>query len=160
MKEGSSDQKMVEQNSAKIHCREYEKADLAYIQSLMHELGYSVTGEELRSNIKEIQQRDGVVFVAELNNQLVGCICSVIDVRLAEGVYGEIVSLIVSDKSRGVGVGKSLVEISEKWLCQRVEKIRVRANVIRTGAHTFYRKLGFEEVKNQKIFIKKLQQVS
>jgi GNAT superfamily N-acetyltransferase len=155
MKEDNN-QGISEKNSIKIKCREYEKADLAYVKSLMHELGYSVSTEALCSNIKEIQKRAGVVFVAELNNQLVGCICSVIDVRLAEGVYGEIVSLIVSAKFRGAGVGKSLVETSENWLCRRVAKVRVRANEVRIDAHSFYRKLGYEKVKNQTVLIKKL----
>lgn len=147
---------MVENTSEIITCREYKNSDLKCVGSLMYELGYSVAEEELRTNVKEIQKRDGVIFVAELNNQLVGCICSVIDVRLAEGVYGEIVSLIVADKFRGHGVGKRLVEVSENWLYEHVNKIRVRANVIRTSAHSFYNKLGFEEVKNQKVFIKRL----
>ncbi len=155
MKDGNN-QQTPEKISAKIHCREYEQSDLSYVKSLMHELGYSVAEEALCLNIKEIKQRDGVVFVAKLNNQLVGCICAVIDVRLAEGVSGEIASLIVSDKSRGAGVGRSLVETSEKWLGTRVEKIRIRANEIRTNAHSFYRNIGYKEVKKQTVFIKKL----
>jgi len=140
--------------SSKINCREYSKTDLKYVQTLMAELGYSVTEDDLSENILYVQQREGVIFVAELNNKLIGCICSMIDARLAEGVYDEIVSLIVSEKFQGLGVGTRLVRISEEWLCQRVSKIRVRANVIRTNAHSFYRRFGYKEVKNQKVFIK------
>lgn len=139
---------------SRINCREYEKNDVECIKSLIAELGYTLSEEDLLVNIGKIQQQNGAIFVAELDNQVIGCICAVIDARLAEGVYGEIVSLIVSDKLRGAGVGKDLVEVSEKWLSERVKKVRVRANVIRTGAHTFYEKLGYEAIKNQKIFIK------
>lgn len=137
-------------------CREFIKVDLKYVQSLMSELGYLISEEDLLTNITEIQQQGGTIFVAEANSQLIGCICAMIDARLAEGVYGEIVSLIVSEKYRGGGVGKCLVKTSEKWLRKRVQKIRVRANEVRTDAHSFYRRLGYEEVKNQKVFIKTL----
>ena len=139
-----------------IHYREYLDTDLKYVQSLMNELGYSVAEEDLSANIKEIQQRDGVIYVAEFDNRLIACICSMVDARLAEGVYGEIVSLIVSEKSRGVGVGSSLVRLCEKWLSKRVGKMRVRANEVRSKAHSFYTTLGYKEVKTQKVFIKKI----
>lgn len=148
--------KAVDKIPADIIYREYSSLDLKYVQSLMNELGYSVSDEDLSANIKEIQQRGGIIYVAERDNHLIGCICAMIDARLAEGVYGEIVSLIVSEKSRGAGVGSSLVRLCEKWLSKRVGKMRVRANEIRTSAHSFYTTLGYKEVKNQKVFIKKL----
>lgn len=153
-----SNQREREKISEKIDCRVYEDSDLSSVKSLLYELGYAVTEEELHKSIQAIQQRDGVIFVADLNKQVIGCICSIIDTRLAEGVYGEIVSLIVFEKFRGYGAGKRLVEASEKWLCKRVNKIRVRANEIRTDAHSFYSRLGFKETKNQKVFIKSLPQ--
>ena len=134
--------------------REYDKTDSKSIKSLMYELGYSVTETELIDNIQEIQNRGGTVFVAEVNSRVVGSICFVIDARLAEGVCGELVSLIVSEKFRGTGVGKGLVEIGEKWIGKRAAKIRVRANEIRSDAHSFYKQLGYKETKTQKIFIK------
>jgi GNAT superfamily N-acetyltransferase len=138
----------------KILYREYDKADTTSITYLMSELGYSVDEEELKFNIQEIQNRGGTVFVAEVNGRVVGSICSVIDARLAEGVYGELVSLIVSEKFRGTGVGKGLVEVGEQWIGKRATRIRVRANEIRSDAHAFYKHLGYRESKTQKVFIK------
>ena len=120
------------------------------------ELGYSVDQSELIENIKEILKRDGAVIVAEENNEIIGSVCVLIDVRLAEGIYAEIVSLVVSKKSRGKGVGKALVKEAEKWASYRVKKIRVRANEIRFSAHAFYQNQGYNHIKSQKIFIKKL----
>ncbi len=108
----------------------------------------------MKSNIQEIKNRGGAVFVAEVNGRVVGSICSVIDARLAEGVYGELVSLIVSEKFRGTGVGKGLVEVGEQWIGKRATRIRVRANEIRSDAHDFYKHLGYRESKTQKVFIK------
>ena len=110
----------------------------------MYELGYSVSEKELVSNIHEILNRGGAVFIAEVDSRVVGCICSVIDARVAEGIYGELVSLVVSEKFRGAGVGKGLVRIGEKWIAERAKKIRVRANSIRSEAHVFYENLGYK----------------
>lgn len=120
------------------------------------ELGYGIERDELKNNIHEIQKRGGIIRVAETGNEIVGCICAIIDVRLAEGVYAEIVSLVVSENQRGQGVGKALVKSAEAWSGRHVGKLRVRANVVRKSAHAFYENLGFKEVKQQKIYTKVL----
>lgn len=140
----------------KIRYRKYENNDLTALKGLMLELGYSVEQSELSDNINEILKRDGAVLIAEENSGIIGSVCVLIDVRLAEGIYAEIVSLVVSEKSRGNGVGKALVKEAEKWASYRVKKIRVRANVIRVSAHGFYQNQGYNHIKSQKIFIKNL----
>ncbi len=122
----------------------------------MFELGYGVASSELRNNIREIYNKGGEIFIADQGGEAVGSICVLMDARLAEGVYAEIVSLIVSEKARGRGIGKGLVKEAESWARRRVDKIRVRANEIRTSAHAFYEGQGYEELKTQKIFIKKV----
>lgn len=120
----------------------------------MLELGYSIELMELSNNICEIYKKGGEIFIAERDGESVGSVCVLMDARLAEGVYAEIVSLIVSEKARGKGVGKELVQKAEAWAMERVNKVRVRANEIRSSAHAFYRNQGYEETKTQKIFIK------
>jgi len=138
----------------KYLCRKYQKGDLERLQKLLQELGYSVELQELLNNIIEISKNGGEIFVAETDSEVVGSACVIIDARLAEGVYAEIVSLIVSEKSRGYGIGKELVKEAEIWARKRVNKIRVRANEIRSSAHSFYKRLGYQETKTQKIFTK------
>ncbi len=137
-------------------CRHYCDADLGCLQNLMLELGYNVGPQELETNIRAIMSRGGVIFVVEENRQIVGSICAIIDARLAEGIYAEIVSLVVSQKYRGKGIGKLLVSHAESWSKKHVKKIRVRANVTRAAAHKFYESLGFNESKEQKVLIKQL----
>ena len=122
----------------------------------MLELGYSVELTELGNNILEIYKKGGEIFVAEKNGEAIGSVCVLIDTRLAEGVYAEIVSLIVTEKEQGKGIGKELVKKAEAWASKRVNKIRVRANEIRNSAHAFYKNQGYEEIKTQKIFVKKV----
>lgn len=142
----------------KTHCREYQQQDIKPLKKLVLELGYPLELSELVENISEIYKRGGIVLVAETDKQVVGSVCVVIDARLAEGVCGEIVSLIVGEGARGQGVGKSLIREAERWVEKRVKTIRVRANEIRRGAHAFYENQGYREVKTQKIFEKQLGQ--
>ena len=120
----------------------------------MLELGYSVEADDLKRNIEEILRRDGQVIIAEDKRGIVGAICVIIDARLAEGIYAEIVSLIVSEKARGKGIGKGLVKRAEDWARGKVHKVRVRANEVRNDAHLFYESQGYNQVKTQRIYIK------
>ena len=137
-------------------CRKYQHDDLKTLQRLMLELGYCVELTELRNNIREIYKNGGQIIVAEKDEEAVGSVCVLMDARLAEGLYAEIVSLVVSEKVRGKGIGKELVQEAEVWASKRVNKVRVRANDIRSSAHAFYKNQGYEEIKTQKIFIKKV----
>ena len=138
------------------NCREYVPTDLESLKVLMFELGYSVTLSELKDTVSEIYNQHGIIFVVEQEQQVIGCVCVVIDVRLAEGICAEIVSLVVSEEFRGQGLGKALVQVAENWATGRVGKIRVRTNTIRSAAHSFYESQGFDTIKTQKVFIKKL----
>jgi len=128
------------------------------LQRLLAELGYPVTVSDLKRNMQEIIARDGVVLLAEENDEIVGSVCVLIDVRLAEGLYAEIASLVVAEKWRGKGIGKALVLEAERWASKSVNRIRVRANELRTSAHTFYKLRGYEYSKTQKVFTKMLSQ--
>ena len=143
-------------SNMEYHYRTYRRDDLEPLRRLMLELGYGVTLSALRNNIHGIYKKGGEIFIADHNGEAVGSICVIMDARLAEGVYAEIVSLVVSEKERGKGIGKRLMKEAEGWARRRVDKIRIRANEIRTSAHAFYTGQGYEEVKTQKIFIKKV----
>lgn len=136
--------------------RNVTKKDLSAIVQLMNELGYSSDKDQIRNRISEIKKRDGEVLVAvDDRDEILGCVHTLIDVRLAEGKIGEIVSLVVKRSARGEGIGTTLLEEATKWLHQSgCKTIRIRANTIRKEAHQFYRNHGFEEVKTQKIFLK------
>jgi len=138
----------------KITIRQFSQSDIKIVQQLMHELGYPLDEEELLFNINMIHQRNGIILVAELEANVVGCLSAVINASLAEGMFGEIVSLVVSKEYRGSGIGKCLVKQAEDWLKPKVEKIRIRANSIRIEAHKFYKSLGYKEIKTQLSFVK------
>lgn len=124
------------------------------LTGLMSELGYAHTEESISTNIKEVQLRGGEIFVADIDGKIGGCVCAILDARLAAGVWGEIVSLVVAQKYRDTGLGKGLVVHAETWLGLKVDKIRVRANALRLDAHEFYQSIGYQKTKTQKLFTK------
>ncbi len=67
----------------------------------------------------------GIIFVAEMGENVVGCLSAIINAGLPEGMFGEIVSLVVSREYRGSGIGKCLVNQAEVWFKPKVNKIRI-----------------------------------
>ena len=76
---------------------------------------------------------------------------------LASGEQAELVGLVVDEALRGRGIGAALVTAAEAWARERgLARLRVRSNVTREATHSFYRRLGYEEVKRQVVFRKSL----
>ena len=136
--------------------RPFQTQDAAEVIGLMTQLGYEFGVDTLISRIADIRKNRGEVIVAEHENKIVGCVNMIIDIRLAEGTTGEIVSLIVTKESRGTGLGKGLVDVAEQWLQARCTHIRVRANTVRHKALKFYQSHGFTLIKSQQVLIKKI----
>jgi GNAT superfamily N-acetyltransferase len=134
--------------------REIRGDDLLSVQRLMLELGYPIEADDLKRNIEEILKRGGHLIIAVEESIVVGTVCVIVDARLAEGIYAEIVSLVVAGNARKKGIGKMLVKKAEEWAKEKVHKIRVRANEVRHDAHLFYESQGYNPIKTQRVFIK------
>lgn len=133
--------------------REANLDDANELVSLMVELGYKTSRNDILERIKSIKSRNDKLIVAVEGEVVVGVIHALIDMRLAEGEAGEIVSLIVKHDFRGKGIGRKLVNKAiESLKIAECKTIRVRANTIRKEAHGFYKTLGFVEKKTQKVF--------
>jgi GNAT superfamily N-acetyltransferase len=73
------------------------------------------------------------------------------------GPYVELGGLVVDESYRGKGVGGKLLEKVEDWARQnRCRSVSVRSNVIRHQAHKFYADQGYEQIKTQHAFRKRV----
>ena len=134
--------------------RNASKKDIGQLLALMHELGYEMDSADLLNRIEQIKTEGSKLVVAENNGEVVGVVHALVNIRLAEGKVGEIVSLVVKSNSRGKGGGKMLVTHAKEYLfASGCTSLRVRANVIREDAHKFYKAMGFRELKTQKVFV-------
>ena len=140
----------------KITYRTASPEDVTQLLELLEALGYAANERDLGQRLRQIEGQGHRVFVAEKDGELVGCVQALIDIRLAEGRVGEVVSLVVKPPARGTGIGQGLLHEATEWLqAMGCSQIRVRANTIRAEAHQFYIAQGFSETKTQKIFLRK-----
>ena len=136
--------------------RKFKNEDIEALVELMAQLGYEHTSDSLLKNVNSVRRVGGEIFVCDVAGTVCGCASAILDVRLAAGVNGEIVSVVVSEQYRGKGLGKGLILHAESWLSERVFSIRIRANTVREDAHGFYKGMGYSLSKTQAVFEKNI----
>ncbi len=94
-----------------MNIRRAKIEDSKEISELMGQLGYKTSCELIISKLSEfIQTSIDVVFVAEINDAIVGIIsCHITSLFHQKGNSGRITSLVINNNYRGLGIGKSLV---------------------------------------------------
>ena len=132
--------------------------DVEYITELSCQLGYETTREKTQQRLTEIlNNTDNCVFVAVNDAKVIGWIHGFYSLRVESESFVEIGGLVVDKNHQKKGIGKLLLEMVYKWSkLKKCRNIRVRSNTIRKEAHQFYKKLGFTETKEQKVFGKQL----
>lgn len=130
--------------------------DSESIAELSGQFGYSSSTKVLQGRMEVIMSStNDCVFVATKNEEVIGWIHGFYTTRIESNSFVEIGGLVVDQKHRKEGVGKRLVEKVEVWANSRgCDKLRVRCNVVRKETHVFYEKMGFDAVKEQRVFDK------
>jgi GNAT superfamily N-acetyltransferase len=135
-------------------------ADAVHISALCDQLGYPVSSEQVAQRIKAIhRQDDHTLLVAQgFNSSLLGWVHIYLCPSLLTGLEAEIGGLIVDEGYRGQGIGKLLMRHAEAWSSEKgCQALRLRSNIIRVIAHTFYERIGYGKIKTQWVFRKKLE---
>lgn len=124
-------------------------ADAPAIAELLTQLGYPSTAEQTAARIARWREDPlSRVVVATLDERVVGVLAfHAIPFFEYDASRGRVVSLVVDEEARGNGVGARLMSFIEaearRLGCRDLE---LTSNRRRTGAHAFYRHLGFEDV--------------
>jgi GNAT superfamily N-acetyltransferase len=139
------------------------EADITAIGQLIDELGYPLQGNPVADRLSRLQAMSTVIpsslLLARLaeTGEIVGFLHIVVPAMIEIDAAAEIWGLVVSDGHRGKRIGQRLVEATEAWARERgVDTIRLRTNEIRTDAHRFYERLGFEHIKTSRVYSKTL----
>jgi GNAT superfamily N-acetyltransferase len=137
-----------------LFIRDAKVADFESITLLSNQLGYKTTGEKTKERLSEIMaSNDNCAFVATANGIVTGWIHGFYTLRIESAPFVEIGGLVIDEHFRRKGIGKILVQKVIEWAeLKNTGTIRVRCNTIRKESHQFYSSIGFEEVKEQKIF--------
>lgn len=111
---------------------------------------------ELIENISRDRQKYLLVAVNRENGEIIGSLLGVV----FEDICGDcrpillVENVAVLDKCQGQGVGRRMFEEIERWgreMDCHYEMLVSGMN--RTGAHKFYKRIGFDEVKGFKKYL-------
>ena len=110
------------------------------------ELGYTMSGDEVDLRLATLPQGVAAIFVAVAGPKILGCVTVQKNSLLhRERSDARITALEVSPEARVFGIGRKLVFEAERWArSQGCDRVEVTSGHSRTGAHEFYRKLGYE----------------
>ena len=143
---------------ASVLIRPWARKDIAELAVLSGELGYPAAEGQVADRLAQIGA-NGTVLVAtdRDSDRVLGWIELQLITHLTSDPHLEICGLVVSGAARSRGIGSLLVGAAEKTALEKnVACLRVRSNIIRDRAHTFYERLGFANVKTSKVFEKAL----
>ena len=121
------------------------------------ELGYPCETELVRTKLARLDADRESVFVAEIDGQPAGYV----HVERYDLLYSEtmanILGLAVKAAFQRSCIGTSLIAAAEKWAVENgIKTMRLNSGAERTGAHGFYRHLGYYSEKEQLRFTKNL----
>jgi GNAT superfamily N-acetyltransferase len=137
-----------------ISIRSITEQDAEAINALSRQLGYTMPFEKTLANIRSVLGAKGHdAFVAIFENKIIGWIGVAEALQIESAPFCEIRGVIVDEQYRKHGIGKLLIEKVKQWSKENGNKtLRLRCNTIRKEAHLFYQHLGFNEIKEQKVF--------
>jgi GNAT superfamily N-acetyltransferase len=145
---------------SEVTVRPAKPEDVERITDLCGQLGYPSTVEQVQARLAHIllDPMHHQVFVAETaEHQVTGWIHICVLRALESDRQAEIWGLVVDENHRSGGVGQLLIERAEAWAREHdCLAIGVHSNVIRERAHEFYKRHGYEIIKTQRVFRKRL----
>jgi N-acetylglutamate synthase-like GNAT family acetyltransferase len=132
--------------------------DVESITRLSNQLGYTTSPKKTKERLVEIiASKHNCAFVIANHGNVIGWIHGFYTLRIESDPFVEIGGLVIDEQYRQKGIGRILVQKVTDWAkLKKVGAIRVRCNAIRKEAHQFYNRIGFKEVKEQKIFYRPL----
>lgn len=121
------------------------------------DLGYECNTELVFKRLTQLDSGREIVFVAEIDNIVVGYIHAEIYNLLYHETMVNVPGIAVSFDYRSRGVGSALIDCVESWAKElEISMIRLDSGGGRKEAHAFYRKMGFDSEKEQICFNKRL----
>lgn len=134
--------------------------DAAALVPLYADLGYPSSGDEMMRRLARVLADDNhrVLVACDAAGAVIGCVHIGRLMSLDADLAGQILGLVVAEKTRRLGVGRALMAEAEKWAqAKQCVKVILRSSVRRTEAHQFYERIGYRNLKTQYAFRKDLQ---
>jgi ribosomal protein S18 acetylase RimI-like enzyme len=145
-------------DSTDLTIRGAQIGDAAALALLMGELGYDTTASEMETRLQSIlPNSDYRTFVALEAGKICGMIGTLaLHSYEHNDLSGRILALVVTEETRGRGVGRELLQRAEKDFAERnIRRLAVNTRLEREEAHKFYERLGYR--RNGWRFVKTLE---
>ena len=134
------------------------EADAEAVAQLSRELGYPSDVEAVRRRIRSVDPADLLIVAVNEADVPVGFIHGRMTRTVEADARVHIIGLVVSAKARRAGVGRRLIAEGERWAATtNAEAIVVKSNTARGEAHDFYPAVGYDKVKTQAVYLKRLR---
>ena len=133
--------------------------DVAAIARLADELGYPVDSASMEARVRKVtaRKRHLLLVAQDDHGEVCGWLHAFGADYIESGFRVEIGGLVVSKAVQRTGIGSRLVGAAEQWARGiGAEFVSVRSNINRAESHPFYRKLGYELKKTQRVYRKHL----
>jgi len=125
--------------------------DAKDIAKLSLQMDHDMTEEEARERLENIlKDNTQVLLAAEVDGKVMGYNSVSASYELLNGVQARIEGLVVDESTRGLGLGRKLMERAEEWAKEKGSKsMKLPTNVKRIEAHKFYEKIGYTKTREQ-----------
>jgi GNAT superfamily N-acetyltransferase len=131
--------------------------DSLAIATLVGELGYPASPGDIEARLSLLLGSDRyfIAVATESIAGLLGLVNAERRLNIESGTSYELTGLVVSANARRAGVGSALVAAAEAWaLSHGASSLRVRSNVVRPEAHSFYAGRGYALQKTQHCYVR------
>jgi N-acetylglutamate synthase-like GNAT family acetyltransferase len=131
-----------------MECRRAGAEDATRVSELLEQLGYPTSPEAAGRRLQALAaSRHDDVWVAERDGTVVGLVAIHVSSSLErDGDVAKVSAIVVEEAARRRGVGEQLMALAEREARRRgCVLLFLTTAERRKDAHTFYRRLGFEE---------------
>ena len=120
-------------------------------------LGYECSPELVKKRLTGLDGRRERVFAAVCDDIVIGFVHAEKYETLYYDTLVNILGIAVSNEHKKKGIGRRLMQEVEAWALKTgAVGIRLNSGGSRSGAHEFYRRIGFDDEKMQIRFIRSI----
>lgn len=129
-----------------ISIRQAQIADLNPIATLLLQLGYLATEAQLQQYLDDPKRSDEI-YLTESEGVVVGLISLIFfDYFPSQQQICRITALVVTEASRGLGVGTQLIDFAKDRASERdCRQLEVTTSMHREKTQAYYESIGFEK---------------
>ncbi len=139
--------------------RSARHGDEGRLAELSAQLGYPCETAVVSTRLERYLGSDErIVLVAEADDSVLGWLSLEVVDHFYLDRFVEISGFIVDSSRRSTGIGTLMIASAEAWVREHgLSFLRLRTNAIREGAHRFYEREGFERIKEQFVYCKRIE---